>query len=227
MKRYRAVLMDADDTLFDFHAAEARALLSVVGALPLDPQRACARYHEINAACWADFEQGKVTQPQLRLRRFREFVEEFGLEEDPVRLAEAYTEALSRQAPLLPEALAVCRALAARYPLALVTNGIPQVQRGRLARSPLNGLFQAVVISEEVGSPKPEPQMLTIALERLGGIPPQEALMVGDSLRSDMRAGLNAGVDTCWVNAKKAPRPQGMALTYEIERLSQLLEILL
>ena len=136
---------------------------------------------------------------------------ELGLQGLPLgRISVFYLEALAGQPPLLPGALATVRALARKYPLALVTNGIAFVQRRRFGASPITRHFRSVVISEEVGIAKPDPRIFEPALRELG-VAAADVLFVGDSVTSDMAAARNAGMDFVWLNPAGAPVPDGYA----------------
>ena len=111
------------------------------------------------------------------------------------------------------------------FGLALITNGIPDVQRPRIRRSGLDRLFPVVVISGEEGVAKPAPEIFDIALERMGDPAPEEVLLVGDSLSSDVRGGVDYGLDTCWYNPTALERGEGPEPRYEIRRLHELREI--
>ncbi len=215
--KYRAVLLDADDTLFDFQKAEHNAIREVLQILGVDDPVAPARYSELNRACWADFERGLITQDRLKIRRFEELLALYGrAAHDPVAVSERYEDALSRQSVLIDGALDAVKTIAAERPIAIVTNGIGRVQRGRMARSPIKQYVSALVISGEVGCAKPDPRMIEAALRALGGVRPEDALMVGDSLNSDMRCAMNASVDSCWYNPRGRQRPEEILVTYEI-----------
>ena len=219
---YDAILIDADDTLFDFRGAEKNAIGAIIQQLGILDEAAPQVYHRLNRACWEAFERGEVTQAELRVRRFRDFLKHYGLDADPQEVGEAYTEALSHQSLLLPGALEAVRAVAAQLPVAVVTNGIPKVQHGRMDPSPLRKHLSAFIISGELGVQKPDPRMLYAALEALGGVDPSRALMVGDSLTSDIQGGVNAGLDTCWFNPGHAENPGKVSPTYEIASLEEL-----
>jgi 2-haloacid dehalogenase len=98
------------------------------------------------------------------------------------------------------------------------------VQRSRLARSPLERYFADVVISEEVGVSKPDAGIFDVAFEGMGHPEKKDVLIVGDSLTSDMRGGIEYGIDTCWFNPERRPR-KGVAVRYEIRRLQELVGI--
>ena len=221
--------MDNDGTLMDFKAAEANALGSVLHMLKIESPDAEAVYSEINGRCWQDFEKGIITQEELRLRRFRELLEHFHLPSDPkatVWAAEAYVEALARQSILLPGALDAVKRIAEKLPVLILTNGISYVQHGRIDSSPLAPYLSGLLISTEIGAPKPAPDMYLKALE-MAGVRPEEALMIGDSLTSDIQGAVNAGIPACWYNPGHKVRPENMRIDYEIDRMEQMAEIAL
>ena len=218
--RYRAVLFDNDDTLMDFQAGNRNAvslLLDEVGYR--DPDR-YEQYEAVNLECWAALERGEMKQSELRLERFIRFYDRYPVPGDPAVSAERFAALLSQQSILLPHAEAVVRAIAARVPVVIVTNGMTSIQRGRLARSPLKELVRGVVISEEVGVSKPRPGIFLKALEPLG-VDPGEALMVGDGVNSDIRGANNAGVDACWLNPRGLPLPDNVHAEYIIRDLRE------
>ena len=224
---YDAILIDADDTLFDFRGAEKNAIGAIIQQLGIMDEAAPQVYHRLNKACWEAFERGEVTQAELRVRRFRDFLRHYGLDADPREVGEAYTEALSHQSLLLPGALEAVQAVAARLPVAVVTNGIPKVQHGRMDPSPLRKYLSAFIISGELGVQKPDPRMLYAALEALGGVDRSRALMVGDSLTSDIRAANRAGIDACWFNPEGKVAPPEYSIRYEIADIRALPDIAL
>ena len=210
---YDAVLFDADDTLFDFGLAERLAIGETLEAYGLRDSGAAEAYHEINERCWKRFERGEMTQESLKVERFRELFERFGLAADADEASEAYIEALSKKPHMLLGALGQVEAIAREKRVAIVTNGIARVQRGRFMRSPLAKIIEALVISEEVGMPKPHPSIFEEALRRLGAAAGR-TLMIGDSLTSDMAGAAALGIGTCWYNPEGAEAPKGVRIDY-------------
>jgi len=223
---YRALLLDADDTIFDFGAAEARAISEVIAFAGIDDPRAAEVYSEINKGYWRRLEKGEVTAAQLRVLRFRDFAARYRVSAAPEVLGDAFVSALSRQRDLIPGALEAVARIAARMPVAIVTNGIAEVQHARFDRSPVMAHVSALVISGEVGFQKPDARIVLRALDLLGARP-EDALLAGDGLQSDIRAAENAGVDACWYNPHKFPRPAGARIKYEIEDIRELPRIAL
>jgi 2-haloacid dehalogenase len=223
---YTWLLFDADGTLFDYEQAEAAALPDTFAqyGVPYAPDVLTA-YREINAALWQALEQGQITQPVLAVRRF-ELLFETLARPAPPQFGAAYLASLASYAFLVDGAEAVLRALQPRYRIAILTNGISVVQRSRLARSAIHGCVSELIISEEVGAAKPEAAFFDAAFERLGQLARSEALMIGDSLSSDIRGASRYGLDTCWYNPSRQPPPEDLALTYQIAALEELIPLL-
>ncbi|MEW6549458.1 MAG: YjjG family noncanonical pyrimidine nucleotidase [Spirochaetota bacterium] len=227
--KYRAVLMDADETIFDFARAEAFALDETFRAFGLDPTpEALALYDLINKELWRKFEKGEIAQAALKIRRFETLFSSLGVKAPAEAFSEAYIVNLGKGAFLLPGAEELCAYLAAKYPLVLVTNGIARVQRPRFEASPVRRHFLGIVISEEAGAAKPAPKIFRKACEVLGPLAadPRDLIMVGDSLESDIAGAAAFGMDSCWVNLKGQPLGKGILPTYEVRSLEALREIL-
>jgi 2-haloacid dehalogenase len=227
MKRYRGFLLDADNTLLDYDRAESEALEETLDeAAPRAPrEQARAVYREINAGWWRRYEQGAVTAAALKVGRFADLMAALHLGGDPAAVARGYLLRLGSKAYPLPHADHVVRTLCRGARLALVTNGLTDVQKGRLERSGWASCFTAVIISEELGVAKPDPAFFRAALDALH-MPPEELLCVGDNPVSDVGGALAAGIDACWYSPAGAPWPGTAAPpTLVIRDLRELLEL--
>ncbi len=230
MSSYRGFILDADNTLFDFNRAEREALeeaLKINGYASCPPE-SYELYHAINEQLWRLFEQGAVSQDELRTERFRLLLQSLprsgGRAAEPQKLGQDYIACLSSKGYLLPHAFQVLHCLSSRTSLVLVSNGIPTVQRGRIARSGIGRFFKSVLISGELGISKPDPTIFRLALGLLR-LPGDSVLCVGDSPSSDIRGGYQAGLDTCWYAPRTARYPrQEPRPTYRIRDLRQLLD---
>ena len=194
MPRYEVVLFDADHTLFDFDRAEREALRQTLeeAGLPADGETE-ARYLSINRALWNRLDRGEVRREWLVVERFAALLRALGRTGDAAALNRAYLDHLGEGSYLLPGAQALCRALAPRCTLAIVTNGVARAQRRRFEASPLNGLIPWLFISEELGASKPDSAFFAPVLRTLGNPDPRRVLMVGDNLLADIQGGIRAG----------------------------------
>jgi 2-haloacid dehalogenase len=228
MKAYTIVFLDLDDTLLDFAAAEREALAGTFADFGLELSPDAARvYEEKNKALWKALERGEIDQGRLKVERFRQCFDELGLKLDAAAVSAAYIRRLGRCAMPLPQAQASCAYLAAKYRLALITNGIAEVQHPRIQASPFASLIELVVVSEEAGCGKPDPAIFGYACERLGFFDKAAMIMVGDSLASDVQGARNFGIDSCWLNPSAKERPAGSPEpSYELRSLEELRGIL-
>ena len=221
--KYKWLLFDADGTLFDYDRAEAAALRAAFEQTghPFEPCFAEA-YRRINGRIWLELEEGKITQKRLRTRRFELLFDDLGIDADPEATSARYLERLSRDTDLIDGAEGVLERLSRRAEMALITNGLQDVQRHRFARSTIRRFFRHLVISEEVGAAKPEPKIFDEAFRRMGHPRRSEVLMIGDSLSSDIQGGADYGLDTCWFNPRGTPRDREIDIRYEIRSLGEL-----
>jgi YjjG family noncanonical pyrimidine nucleotidase len=224
VSQVRAVLFDLDHTLFDTEKTERRALAAVARAasVRLGPH-ALDTYRLVNTQVWAEYRAGRITSKELRVLRFRLWLEK--LDRDPAdakRLAPLYLDAFSSRGDLIAGASAAVRGLArVGLRLGVVTNGIDRVQRRRLRASDLMDSFHVVVTSERAGVTKPDPRIMEIALKRLR-VGPEEAFYVGDDPHVDGLAANRASVPFVWFNPSGNPVPPGIAVRHQISGLSQL-----
>lgn len=222
--RYKLILMDADDTIFDFQAANRTAVGLLMEELGLSSPTIFDEYQAINHACWEALERGEMTQEVLHVERFQRFLSSKGRNDDPKKTADRFAELLGSQAISLPGAEETVKALCEQRKVVIVTNGITQIQKGRMSRSPIRKWVHGVVISQEVGAAKPGKRIFEIAL---GDVDAKDALMIGDSAQSDVKGANNAGIDVCWLNPKGKTLPEGVHAEYEIQDIRDCLPIAL
>ena len=225
----RAVLWDLDGTLLDFKASESAAIRKCFGLFGFGAcsKEMIARYSAINVRHWEMLERGERKREEILRGRFEEFLSSCGL--DSTRAEEfnlAYEEALTDTVEFLPGAMETVEALRGKVVQCIVTNGNKLVQYPKLRRSGLDRVMEHVFISEELGAEKPTKAFFDRVFDALGSIAPEECLIVGDSLTSDMRGGVNAGVRTCWYNPIGAENRTEVVPDHEITRLGQVVELI-
>ncbi len=225
--RYDVVLFDADGTLLDFLKSEKEAVSEVMSVYGIEPTDENVRlYSEINAGLWKKLEKKEIEKKVLLYQRFEILLERLGKAGDAKEMARAYMNSLSSKGYLLDGAENMCRELFGKVKMYIVTNGVEFIQRGRYARCGIDKYFDGVFISDCIGCEKPAIEYFQYVSEHIGGIDKQRTLIVGDSLTSDMRGGLNFGIDTCWYNPDKKPCPDDMRLTYNVDSFNQIVKII-
>ena len=225
--KYNVVLFDADDTLFDFGAAERSAITSVLDSFGLpSSDEVIDEYKRINIEFWKMLERGEIKKEELKIKRFEAFFDHFGFKADAEKMADAYVYELSKQGHLFDGAIDICRRLYGKCRLYIITNGIKTTQEGRFARTPsLMQYFDGVFISESIGHNKPSVEYFEAVANAIPDFDRKKALVVGDSLSSDIAGGINFGIDTCWFNPHGKATPDGMDITYVIDSLDKVYDI--
>ena len=220
---YRWLLFDADGTLFDYDRAERAALEQALAQvdIPFDPGY-LATYRRINQALWQGVERGEITPGVVKVRRFEQLLEAIQVGASATMLSAGYLECLANCSELVEDAEAVLRALHQKYRIAILTNGLTVVQRGRLSRSVIRHHVSDIIISEEIGAAKPAKEFFDTAFVRLGQPSKREVLMIGDGWASDIQGAIQYGIDACWYNPGRKPRPANNELTREIASLREL-----
>lgn len=225
---YDIILLDADMTIWDFDASEKCALRDVTASLGLEltPDME-TYYHQVNAEYWRRFDLKEVTRDQLTAGRFADYIAYLGVTADPVEVNHRYEHALGNYSIMLPGALEMVRALAERYPLYIVTNGLHNAQTGRFDKSPVKPYISGLFISQDMDCQKPEKEFFDKVFAAIGVEDPKRCVLVGDSLTSDIQGGINAGIDTVWYNPGRKPRDPARLPTYEAHSMDEILAILL
>jgi 2-haloacid dehalogenase len=222
---YTWLLFDADDTLFDYSRAETSALQGTFEELGMafEPEFLNI-YKRYNQQVWQEFERGHITTLELRIKRFRLLFTEIGVPSNVRNFSVRYLKNHARSSHLFEDVIEILQVLSSRYHLALVTNGLSEVQRPRLERSAIRPFIEKIFISEEIGVAKPETGFFDAVFREIGHPARSQVLIIGDSLSSDMQGGINYGIDTCWFNP--GGKTTELPVTYKINTLKQLLDIL-
>ncbi len=227
MKKYEWLLFDADETLLDFKLAEAQAIRATFRAYGLPTEEEYIEtYSKINDNLWRMLERGEVSKARLKVARFDRFCRHYGFPDIGAELADAYVGNLSRQTALIDGAEEVCRALAGKYKMYIVTNGIYSVQTARFGGCAVKEYFEKCFISDEIGCEKPSRGFFDAVAAAIPGFDISRALVIGDSLTSDIKGGAEYGMDTCWLNRAGKTAPDGLSITYTIGDIREILEIL-
>lgn len=229
MSSIKVILWDIDGTLLDFHRAETIAIRALFQRFGFGEctDAMLADYSAINVRYWQRLEAGELTKPQVLTGRFQEFFQKYGLDTQRVtEFNDAYQLALGDTFCFCPGAKETVEALKSKVLQCAVTNGTAIAQHKKLAGSGLDKLLDALFISDEMGIEKPNAGFFDLVWQKIGHFSPDEVLIVGDSLTSDIQGGNNAGIRTCWFNPKGAPLPAHLRIDYDIRQIPQVLDIL-
>lgn len=225
----KVILWDIDATLLDFLTAEHQALKKCFEVFDLGEctDEMIARYSVINRGYWEKLERKEISKQEVLEGRFRDFFASENIVTDcAAAFNEEYQLRLGDTICFYDNSYELVKGLKGRIKQYAVTNGTKVAQDKKLEKSGLIDLFDDVFISEEVGFEKPDIRFFDHVWESIGNYAPEEVIIVGDSLTSDMQGGNNAGILCCWYNPRGLVNDKGLKIDYEIDDLNKVLEII-
>ena len=199
----KAVLLDSDDTLLDFTKAEHIALQKTLREVGIEPdEETVSLYSEINKRHWEMLERGELTRAQVLVKRFDRFFEALGVAGDSAATQQLYNTNLGIGHYFIPGAVELLQSLYGKYKLYMVTNGNESVQVPRLKSADIGHFFEEIFISQRIGWDKPSIEFFDKCFAAMPPYAKNEMIIIGDSLTSDIKGGINAGIHTCWFNPR-------------------------
>ena len=229
MAKYKYLLWDIDGTILNFELAERAAIRSLFERFKLgdcsDEMLMC--YSQINKRYWQLMESGKIKKDKMLVERFIEFFSNKGINADiAAEFNKEYQIALCDTIVFNDDAIDIIKHQKKTCKIIIVTNGTEVVQEKKLERSGLNDIVDNVFIPELVGFEKPNIKFFEKVILEVGIKDLKEALIIGDSLTSDIQGGHNIGIDTCWYNPKNEENTTLLSPTYTIRNLHELENII-
>ena len=221
----KAILWDIDGTILDFIRAEHAAIKKCFEVFQLGEctDEMIARYSKINKGYWEKLERKEITKPELLVGRFKDFFAGENIITDCAKeFNKEYQVRLGDTICFCDNSYELLKSLKGRVKQYAVTNGTKIAQDKKLSKSGLIEVFDDIFISEEVGYEKPDVRFFEHVWAKIGAYRPDEVMIVGDSLTSDMQGGNNAGIVCCWYNPKKVPNTKNLKIDYEIENLNEI-----
>jgi len=200
----RAVLLDLDNTLLDFHLCARQAMqqgFAQVGLLYSEEK--FETFTQINNMLWRQIEEGTLTKAELHRVRWQIIFEALGIVYDGEAFEHIFFENLCRSNVKIPGADALLEHLSRKkYLLAAASNAAMHQQTGRLERAGLLRYFSHIFVSEELGAQKPQKAFFDSCFSALctdlPDLKPSEMILIGDSLTADVAGGHAWGMQTIW-----------------------------
>jgi len=223
---YKILLFDLDDTLLDFGANEIDSLNKLFQQHGYTfSDELLQIYNSVNKQLWVDYEKGNIPLDNVINSRFSETMLRLGKVVDGTQWETIYRELLGNGCQLMDGALEVCQNLSVSHRLFVITNGITRTQIKRLKQSGLYDYFENIFDSQSIGFQKPSKEFFDYVMSHIENFNMKEALIIGDSLNTDIKGGLLSGIDTCWINRKSQKCSAEIQSTYTITSLIELYDI--
>lgn len=223
---YKILLFDLDDTLLDFGANEIDSLKKLFeqhGYIFSD--ELFKVYNSVNKQLWVDYEKGNIVLNDVLNSRFSKTMLKLGEVVNGIEWEDMYRELLGNGCQLMGGALEVCQSLSVSHRLFVITNGITKTQIKRLKDSGLYEFFEDIFISQSIGFQKPSKEFFMYVMNNIKDFNKDEALIIGDSLNTDIKGGILSGIDTCWINKNALESPLEIQSTYTVTKLMELYDV--
>lgn len=231
MQKYKNLFIDLDDTLYDFSAASRESFKETYELLHYGRyfdsfEHYMSIYAPYNLELWRIYGEGKITKEELNRRRYSHPLEVVGAN-DPELAGRFCHEALSRiptKGNLIPGAIELLEYLRPKYRMFILSNGFVELQSHKMATAGIDGYFDDIILSEEIGVNKPRPELFNYALRKSDAIL-EESIMIGDMFDTDIAGAANIGMDQIFFNPKQQ-EDMSFCPTYEVRQLLEIKEIL-
>ena len=196
--KFEIVLVDADDTIFDFRKAEYHAFKKTLNNFGKDcSDEEVALYSQINLKHWKELEKGAINREELKVHRFEEWFSLMGFYLDAKAFNDMYAPSLGDFCFLIDGAEEFLRNLSGICDVYIVTNGLTVTQTKRFESSTIKTYIKKLYISEAIGYSKPRKEFFDFCINDIGESDRSKYIVLGDSLSSDMQGGRNANITTC------------------------------
>jgi HAD superfamily hydrolase (TIGR01549 family) len=185
----------------------------------------------VNSALWHRLEEGSLSFEELKKNRWNLVFSELGFNADGVKFETYFRERLFDSAIPMEGAMELLEHLKEKYILCAASNGPYHQQVNRLKLGGMLSFFDHLFISEEIGCSKPSREYFQIAFQRLNEnrihpILPEETLIIGDSLSSDIAGGIGYGMQTLFYNPNGKEIPAEKAPDFVVQTLNEIKIIL-
>ncbi len=229
--KYKYLLIDNDNTIMDFSASEYDCIGKTLCAFSLpDDDDTRKTYAKINDGVWKDFERGVIKREEIPHLRFGGLLKHLKIdanEEIIDQFAKRYESELANSAILFDGAIDFLRTIRKYMKVYIVTNGLKHIQRKRFSDSNIEKEVDGIIISAQIGFQKPQKEFFDYTLSFAGIENAKDAIVVGDSLSSDIAGGLAAGIDTCLFDLKCKYTTDDIKPKYIVHSYQELLELLI
>ncbi len=210
-KKYTHLFFDLDNTLWDFKGNSKLAMKSTFQLLGLDStvdsfEDFYAAYSRHNEQLWKAYRNKQVKKKELTFQRFQLTFDELGITGiDAAKMNTLYLDEMPKQKNLMPGAKDLLVKLKAKnYELFIITNGFKEVQHKKMKSSGLEPYFTKIFISEELRTPKPDPEIFEHALTSANA-KKSKSLMIGDDWEVDVLGALRCGINAVYFNPLSLP----------------------
>ena len=219
--KYEYLLIDVDDTILDFKKAEKKAFKKLFKELNVPYKKEYLNiYSSDNLALWKAYEKKEIKRSDIFDNRFNNLFEKLKIDSSPKDASYHFLDLLADEAHILNGSDKELKRLAKKYKLVIISNGEPIVQNNRLVKADIKKYFSFIFLSEEIGHQKPSEAFFMHVEKNIPNFDKRKAIVIGDSLSSDILGAISYNIDSCWITSSKEKNP---TVNYQIKSLKQII----
>ena len=228
----KGIIFDLDNTLCNYNESAINGRLAIFKYLKekysfITDDALKKAFHKSSVIALQEYMSGQINERERQIKRFYLFLKYLNLDEkeDPLFLRNLYYEKGIENLQLYPGVRETLTTLKEHFKLAILTNGLVDVQNKKLDRLGIRDYFDCIIISEEVGVDKPDPRIFKITLNCIS-LKEKDVIYVGDDPPFDLVGAKKAGIKVVWFNPKKITLPpQYPKPNFEIHKIEEILKI--
>lgn len=231
MKTYKCIFFDLDHTLWDYEKNSFDTLQDLFNTYRL---QSCGvndcgsfqqQFRKVNLELWDLYDNGMISSDVIRQERFKRILASFNIVDEKLcnDLSSDYLKDCPKKGSLIPHAIETLEYLSRHYQMTVVTNGFEEIQNVKLSTGNLHRFFKHVITSQTAGHRKPSKRIFEYAM-KMNNVRPEETVMIGDNLITDIKGAQNASIDSVFFNPENVTHD--MSTKYEIRSLAELKNIL-
>lgn len=230
LNNIEAIFFDADDTILDHKKCEKKALEYLFSIIQKEYKEEYQDiFRPLDRNLWNSVADNSnpVPKEDIPEYRFEVFFKRIYLEYTDYKKANIFfQEGFANAVALTENAYDIIKYLyEKKYKICVVTNGLVKLQRPRITNSQISKYISEIIVSEEVGINKPNPQIFNVLLNKLS-LKSSNVIMVGDSIEKDIQGAKNANIKTIWYNPNQKVNHTQIIPNYQITDLLELKQIL-
>ena len=227
MKMIKAVLIDIDNTLLDFHKCSKEAMCLAAEEYGIKfPENYFEIFTKINNSLWEKIEKGELDRQGLFKVRWKLIFEAMGIDEDGLAFEETFRANIKQSAIPVDGAKEILLYLSEKYYVAVASNSELAQQEKRLKKADMLKYISKIFTSEEIGFAKPSEGFFAHCENELPQLERDEIILIGDSVTADIEGAKKFGFKTCWFNFARKENPVCEKADYIINNLAEIKNIL-
>jgi YjjG family noncanonical pyrimidine nucleotidase len=221
-------LVDADDTILDFHGVSSIALRKAFEECGVAwEERFGVEYKKINESLWEALERKELSRAELMNKRFHIVLPNLGITNiDADGFNRKYLNYIATNPVYLEGAENFLKELNNIGDVYIVTNGTAWIQDSRFAISNIMQYAKNAFISERVGFDKPDKHYTQYVIEHIPDFSLDRAVWIGDSLSADIKAAKDAGIASIWYNCHKKQLTGGILPDFSADNFSEIINFI-